>query len=462
MFQPTTEYDVVPAMVHIRDFYEYRDMYVTRPPYQRKNVWSVKKQQSLLDSLFRKYYVPKLVLREVRLGDSEVVLEVVDGQQRITAVQNFFDDELKLPTTLDSLQKGIGGKRYSELPSDIRMFADKQLKYDADVIKNISDPKNPTHQKICTEIFWRLQQGESLNFMEIAHARLSSLVRNFITKYADDISFDFENYKPLDTNLHKHPFFKLIERGNDRMQHLALLGRLLLIEIADGPTDIRDELLIDLVDKTQQPDGVGNYSYETDKSAKELLKTLDVFYSAFKDDPSVGENSGIKELSVEYFIVSWVMLVHHLRKYYALDKLHYPFLRKFLYEFHQRWREHSEDDRDILLFSDSRQQSQNDLEIRHRILRALFFEYAKNNGCDIKTLDGRRSFDELERILIYRRNEGLCQLCLKEGKSRDEAEVSWTEYEADHVMPWIKGGKTVIENAQVLCKRHNASKGAKK
>jgi len=134
MFSPKSQYDVIPDKIDIRDFHEYTDEYVTRPPYQRKNVWSIKKQQALLDSLFRRYYVPKLVLREVRLGDDQVVREVVDGQQRIVTVQRFFRDELKLPKSLGSLDPDIPGKRYSELDDKIRKFVDKDLKYEADVM----------------------------------------------------------------------------------------------------------------------------------------------------------------------------------------------------------------------------------------------------------------------------------------------------------------------------------------
>ncbi len=261
MFQPESDYDVYPERVQIRDFHAYPKRYVVRPPYQRKAVWSTSKQQALLDSLFRRYYVPKLVLREVRLGPKAVLQEVVDGQQRITTVQRFFADDLALPKSLDGLEKGLGGRRYTELPEEIREFVDKDIKYDVDLIKNIDDPRKASHQRVATEIFWRLQQGESLNFMEVAHARLSSRVRNFIVKYADDITFDFENYQPIDDNQSKHPFFRLVERGNDRMQHLSLLGRLLLIERDDGPTDIRDKVLGDLIDATQAASGVGDETY---------------------------------------------------------------------------------------------------------------------------------------------------------------------------------------------------------
>lgn len=39
-----------------------------------------------------------------------------------------------------------------------------------------------------------------MNYIEVAHAQLSSLTRNFIVKYADDQAFDYEEYEPIDHN----------------------------------------------------------------------------------------------------------------------------------------------------------------------------------------------------------------------------------------------------------------------
>jgi len=52
--------------------------------------------------------------------------------------------------------------------------------------------------------------------MEIAHARLSSLSRYFVVKYADDIQFNYDRYEPVDENPNKHPFFRIISHNNDR------------------------------------------------------------------------------------------------------------------------------------------------------------------------------------------------------------------------------------------------------
>ena len=79
-FNPKREYLINQVTIPIKDFFEYREDYITRPAYQRKSVWAVKKQQSWFDSLLRRYYVPRLVVREVRLSHDRIVKEIIDGQ----------------------------------------------------------------------------------------------------------------------------------------------------------------------------------------------------------------------------------------------------------------------------------------------------------------------------------------------------------------------------------------------
>lgn len=463
MFNPRTAYDVYFDTIAIKDLADYKEEYVVRPPYQRKSVWSRKKKQALLDSLFRRYYIPRIVIREVRLDEERVVREVIDGQQRITTAQDFFADELPLPETLKDVYPALPGKTYSNMPAEVRKFVDKELKYNADIVKQIEDPKNPEHQRIASEIFWRLQQGETLTYMEIAHARLSSLSRNFVVKYADDITFDYALYRPIDCNKDKHKFFTVIDRSNDRMQHLALLTRFLILEEANGPADIRDDDVKEYIDKYQQPDGVGNFSFEKLPQAKAGLHSLNELYEVFKDDPMRDEESGaVKELHIEYFIVSIYLLLRHMTAFYVWGQKEKQLFHDFVIAFHQRWRKKSEDDTDTVAFSDSRQQNGNDVEARDRIIRQLFFEFAKQKGNEIIAKDSKRAFSEAERILIYRQGNGLCQVCLKEGKPEPDCRVPWSEYEADHVLPHSKGGQTAIVNAQLLCKYHNRKLGAKR
>ncbi len=459
-FDPRQDYQITQDIVQLRDFHDYREAYITRPPYQRKNVWSEKKKQALLDSLVRRYYVPKLVFRLVRLSDDRAVNEVIDGQQRITAVQEFFQDELRLPTSLRDLSSDLAGKTYEQLPVEMKQFV-ARLSFSVDRITNIENPRDPSHQRVATEIFWRLQQGESLNEMEKAHARLSSLVRNFLVKYADDITFDYGRYVPVDENPDKHPFFKIIERKNERMQHLGLLARMLLVEKSGGPTDVRDEAIIDLIDETQISDGIGNNSYENEQVSKSVIGTISLFHGLFKDDPMLKKGGTIKELNREYFILSFFMLLRHLRKYYAIDEKVKMHLREFFDAFYARWSANTrEEDRDIVHFSENRQQSANDLRERDLIVRQLFFDFLREKKMDLFPKDSKRAFNEAERIAIYRRGKGICLVCNTDRKSDEDSTIPWAEYEADHVLPHAHGGQTVISNAQLLCRYHNRSKGA--
>jgi hypothetical protein len=298
--------------------------------------------------------------------------------------------------------------------------------------------------------------------MEVAHAQLSSKTRNFIVKYADDQTFDYKKYKPVDNNPDKLPFFSLLNVDNDRMKHLQFMARFTMIEVGGGYAELSDRKIEEFINNNKDDNGIGDYSFEETFVAKEVIKTLKTFYEIFKNDPMLDKESGIKELSIEYFIISTYLLIRHLKKFYVIDENMQKHIREFIYYFHDRWKNYDEStDTDMLSFSNRRQQGENDLEIRDRIMRQIFFEYLKNNNIDLIEKDEKRAFSELDRIKIYRRDKGLCQQCLRDGVPEKDAKVSWSNYQADHIFPHSKGGATIIENGELLCKRHNQSKGAK-
>ncbi|HDS1612460.1 DUF262 domain-containing protein [Stenotrophomonas maltophilia] len=64
-----------------------------------------------------------------------------------------------------------------------------------------------------------------------------------------------------------------------------------------------------------------------------------------------------------------------------------------------------------------------------------------------------RSFDEKTRQKKYAEQQGKCPICKKQ--------FSIEEMEADHILPWHSGGKTNIDNCQLLCKKDNRTKSGK-
>ena len=69
-----------------------------------------------------------------------------------------------------------------------------------------------------------------------------------------------------------------------------------------------------------------------------------------------------------------------------------------------------------------------------------------------------RVFSPNEKRIGYEKQKGLCANpnCPK-GKSY---QFSLSEMEADHITPWSQGGKTTLENLQLLCRECNRRKGA--
>lgn len=82
----------------------------------------------------------------------------------------------------------------------------------------------------------------------------------------------------------------------------------------------------------------------------------------------------------------------------------------------------------------------------------LFLEAVPN----IPLKDPRRGFTHEQRLAIYRRDHGLCQVRLTcEG---DKCE--WDNWHCDHKVAWSNGGQTAVENGQVSCTPCNLTKSA--
>ena len=62
-----------------------------------------------------------------------------------------------------------------------------------------------------------------------------------------------------------------------------------------------------------------------------------------------------------------------------------------------------------------------------------------------------RDFEEADKIQKFKEQDGKCNIC------NETFEID--KLEKDHILPWSRGGKTRIENLQLLCKPCNSSKG---
>ena len=64
-----------------------------------------------------------------------------------------------------------------------------------------------------------------------------------------------------------------------------------------------------------------------------------------------------------------------------------------------------------------------------------------------------RAFTDSQKRTLYERQQGICPAC------SDHFELS--QMEADHITPWSQGGKTDLNNGQMLCRDCNRRKSDK-
>lgn len=85
------------------------------PKFQRRGVWNRQAKSYLIDTILLDMPIPPIYLRVVQDSKKQkTIREVVDGQQRISAILEFAADKFRLSPNVESEFKG---KRFSELPT---------------------------------------------------------------------------------------------------------------------------------------------------------------------------------------------------------------------------------------------------------------------------------------------------------------------------------------------------------
>lgn len=147
------------------------------PEYQRGAAWGAAQKQALIDSVFRSYPLPAFFF-EVRAmkglgGKANEKHEIIDGQQRLLALQEFqrdsfellksSDAKLRLPLSMRTSPALWEGKRYSDLTQDLRR---QFLETDVQVYL-VKDVANADEVR---DLFIRLQSGTALTRQQIRDA----------------------------------------------------------------------------------------------------------------------------------------------------------------------------------------------------------------------------------------------------------------------------------------------------
>jgi hypothetical protein len=128
---------------------EYMDL---RPFYQRRPRWEPERQSRLIESFLINLPVPPIFLYEKSYNS----YEVMDGQQRITAINEFFSNKLKLK----GLQywPELDGRTYDTLPKLVRAGIDRRSISSIVMLKE-STPEDDDATRLREIVFERLNTG---------------------------------------------------------------------------------------------------------------------------------------------------------------------------------------------------------------------------------------------------------------------------------------------------------------
>lgn len=398
----------------IRTTYGWKDKIDTNPDYQRPAVWTTAQKQLLMDTIIRGYDIPKLYLRQVSRNPQK--FEVVDGQQRLRAIYGFIEGEFKLMKDSDPIDgQNIQNLTYEELPFEIMSNFDV---YPLDIIV-IDDAAEDEVR----EMFLRLQNGTTLKAQEKRNAMPGNM-REFVRELT-----------------HHSIFTKSVKFANSRYTHDHVAAQITLIELAGELTNIRNNDLNKMYQEQQEFESTG-------RVAKKIKRVLDYLLRTFPDKTPELER---------YSFISLYSLISHLLEKFDITDRESQIMNWFI-DFEQYRKTNMELPNDqanpeIMAYHEKISHSTDGLDSlqgRHDFLCRMLFEAIP----DIEQKDNQRMYSHEQRLAIYRRDKGICQLAIH----CDGIKCNWDNWQADHILPWSRGGKTTVENGQVACQQCNASK----
>ena len=389
------------CLSQIKEFIN-RGRIILQPDFQREYVYKDSQASSVIQSILL-----GMPLGVIYLAEIEGKAICVDGQQRVTSIVRFINNEFAL-TTLDVLNE-LEGKFFNDLDEK---YQDEILFYTMLIIKI----NHCTYEQVYF-LYEKLNMGSvKLNAQEIRRCvyrgAFNSMLEEIVTNEASVV--------------YRH----LSYTKNDRLQRVELLLNILAITENPRYKGSRKKLLNNYMERHKND------------SEQEVLKVKNQILKIFRlADEVLGDRAfkyaGAKSANnnLTYGI------------YYSFSQFNQQLIRNHADKVRDNLTNITQED--ICIFNPNGRPN-GDAKGTQYSLNQVF---ERLESC----LDGgeknlQRNFPKEWKGILFERQHGLCGICGQQIVNMDVAEI-------DHIIPYSKGGKTTLDNAQLVHMHCNRSKG---
>jgi 5-methylcytosine-specific restriction endonuclease McrA len=405
------------------------------PGFQRNSVWTVSDRRRLIESIFAQFPLPNIFLYS-RNENGRLVYDVIDGKQRLETILMFM---------------GTGNFRRDTFTTKLELDEDGPWDWDWPMISKLAE-----EARFRFEIF-------PLQTVEVSGS-LSEIVDLFVR--INSTGKRLTSGEKRHARFYESPFLKAADRLLRRYKKYFVGARILSpaeISRMKG-AELVSELLMSIgaggiINKKAALDrAIGNetiHGSTLNKCQREFVATINVLRKAF---PELGQTRFRN--TAEFY--SLFMVVWQLRSEGAVlgdirrNRLAFDLLKSLsvgVDTLRDRFKK-AEKVVPQAPYSDylvdgtgGHGQRRHETATRKDSARAPW-PALRSAG------RGKTVFSvEQRRILFNSDAQPKCNDC--------GANLAWTNFTVDHIKPYTKGGRTALENAQLMCKSCNSKKGGR-
>ncbi len=401
------------------------------PGFQRNSVWSEADRRKLIDSISRGYPLPAIFLYK-RQHDGHIVYDVIDGKQRLESILMFTGEmwgkryAARLQLEGDETRREYDWRKLQRLHKQTLM-----TDYNLQVIEVDGDLAD------VVDLFVRINStGKALSSAEKQHAKYysKSPFLKAAAKLADKLAGKFTGYGILS------------EGQISRMKHIELVCELMLSIDHEEPINAK-AALDEVMSSSELP-------------AKRISKAVNRTKSAIKKTLRILPNIKTTRFRKTSDFYSLVLLISQFenRRLILSDRKRNRQAQELLTAFsvgvdkmnEQRKKVETIDSggsiyREYLLTVIQGTDKFNTRLKRQTILNSLLEPI-------FEKMDDKRLFTSEQRRILWNTNDSkTCKSCRRN--------LGWDDFQADHINPYTKGGRTELANAAIFCRSCNAAKG---